>query len=88
MAGRITMNVSLTPHLEKFVSSRVAAGRYQSASEVIREGLRLLEAHEAALRDLRSKIAIGLDQARRGELLEGERVFRELEGLRRKRRKR
>ena len=38
-----TMNVSLTPHLEKLVLDRVKSGRYTSASEVIREALRLLE---------------------------------------------
>jgi antitoxin ParD1/3/4 len=37
------MNVSLTPHLEKLVSQKVASGLYNSASEVIREALRLLE---------------------------------------------
>ena len=42
------MNVSLTPELEKFVSSKVDSGRYNSASEVIREALRLLEEHDNA----------------------------------------
>ena len=42
------MNVSLTPELEKFVSAKVQSGRYNSASEVVREGLRLLEEHDAA----------------------------------------
>ncbi|HEY9419991.1 MAG TPA: type II toxin-antitoxin system ParD family antitoxin [Thermoanaerobaculia bacterium] len=76
------MNVSLTPELERFVSSKVASGRYQSASEVIREGLRLLEEREvtkqAALEEVRRKIAVGLEQADRGELFDGEEVFREL----------
>ena len=44
-----TMNVSLTPHLEKLVLDRVQSGRYSSASEVIREALRLMETHERAL---------------------------------------
>lgn len=42
------MNVSLTPELEKFVSAKVGSGRYNSASEVVREALRLLEEHDAA----------------------------------------
>lgn len=37
------MNVSLTPQLDKFVVRKVASGRYTSASEVIREALRLME---------------------------------------------
>jgi len=42
------MNVSLTPELEQFVQSKVENGRYNSASEVVREALRLLEEHEKA----------------------------------------
>src|SRR5260370_7848981 len=44
-----SMNVSLTPELEKFVSTKVESGRYNSASEVVREALRLLEEHYSAL---------------------------------------
>ena len=42
------MNVSLTPELEKFVTAKVESGRYNSASEVVREALRLLEEHDSA----------------------------------------
>jgi antitoxin ParD1/3/4 len=42
------MNVSLTNELEKFVSAKVESGRYNSASEVVREALRLLEEHDHA----------------------------------------
>lgn len=42
------MNVSLTPELEQFVSTKVGSGRYTSASEVVREALRLLEEHDQA----------------------------------------
>jgi antitoxin ParD1/3/4 len=40
------MNVSLTTELEEFVNSKVQTGRYSSASEVVREALRLLEEFE------------------------------------------
>jgi antitoxin ParD1/3/4 len=40
------MNVSLTPQLDEFVANKVASGRYTSASEVVREALRLLEEHD------------------------------------------
>jgi antitoxin ParD1/3/4 len=42
------MNASLTPELEKLVSAKVKSGRYNSASEVVREALRLLEEHDSA----------------------------------------
>jgi len=42
------MNVSLTTELERFVSAKVESGRYNSASEVVREALRLLEEHDQA----------------------------------------
>jgi antitoxin ParD1/3/4 len=42
-----SLNVSLTPHLEQFIAVSVASGRYQTASEVVRAGLRLLERLEA-----------------------------------------
>jgi len=83
MANRATLTVSLTPQLGDFVASRVSTGKYVSASEVIREGLRLLQERElyrdAEMERLRREIAIGLDQARAGELLDGEKVFDELE---------
>jgi antitoxin ParD1/3/4 len=43
---RTTLNVSLTPELERFIAARVASGRYQTASEVVRAALRLLEQSE------------------------------------------
>ena len=48
------MNVSLTDKLEEFVSELVENGRYRSASEVVREGLRLREIREAQLQSKRS----------------------------------
>jgi len=83
MAGRTTLDVFLTTDLEQFVSAMVASGRYQSFSEVICRGLRLLQDQEttdiAQLERLRSQINLGLEQANRGELLDGEVVFEELE---------
>lgn len=90
MPIRTSMNVSLTPELEQFVQSRVASGRYQTASEVVREGLRLLkereQARETALKELRAKILRGIEQADRGELLDGDTVFEEVRQLSARRR--
>lgn len=62
------MNVSLTPELEKYVSEKVASGWYQSASEVIREGLRLLKDQDALreirLNELRQQIQTGIDSGK------------------------
>lgn len=59
------MNVSLTPQLEKLVKNKVDSGLYGSASEVMREALRLLEERDRryALRveELRAEIKKGLD---------------------------
>lgn len=65
------MNVSLTPRLEKLVQEKVASGIYNSASEVAREALRLLERHdrlqELQLEEIRSAIEVGAGQLERGE---------------------
>ena len=65
------MNVSLTPELEKLVQSKVESGLYNSASEVIRESLRLLHERdrvkEIRLEELRKEIQKGVDQLERGE---------------------
>ncbi len=76
------MNVSLTPQLEQFVREKVDSGRYLSASEVVREGLRLLEerdrVYQSRLADLQKEITIGVEEADRGELVDGEEVMQEL----------
>jgi antitoxin ParD1/3/4 len=69
------MNVSLTPELERFVQEKVHSGRYTSASEVVREALRLLEEHEqirmAQLAEFREEIDRRLASLDRGEGLDG-----------------
>lgn len=50
------MNVSVGARWEDFVDQAVKSGRYGSASEVVREGLRLVEEREAKLQALREKI--------------------------------
>ncbi len=53
------MNVSLNAHFEKFVAEAVASGRFKSSSEVVREGLRLLEEREMRIAALRREIQKG-----------------------------
>ena len=77
------MNVSLTPELEKFATSEVNSGLYQTASEVVRAGLRWLKKERetrlpATLDELETQLAqaVGSLDAGRGE--NGETVFRRL----------
>lgn len=64
------MNISLTPELEEMVDEKVRSGRYASASEVIREGLRLLEEQDQLrqkrLAEVRQKIDRGIEQLDKG----------------------
>lgn len=62
------MNVSLTAELEAFVEEAVKSGRYASASEAVREGLRLLQEREAKFLRLKRDIEDGLNS---GEAAEG-----------------
>ena len=62
---RMPLNVNLTPKLEKLVRQKVSSGRYNSASEVVREALRLMEAQDELrtlkLEQLRRDLQQGLD---------------------------
>lgn len=64
------MNVSLTTELEQLVNEKVASGMYTSASEVIREGLRLLKERDELRRvqmdELRRDVMLGVEQVRAG----------------------
>jgi antitoxin ParD1/3/4 len=89
------MNVHLTPELEQLVQGRVKSGRYNSASEVVGEALRLLEQRDEvfALRkdEIRKQIEEGWHAAKRGDVIDGEEVFdridKELEVMERSTRK-
>ena len=63
----MTLNINLTPQLEKLVRQKVESGRYNSASEVVREALRLMETqnelHALQLERLRRDIRQGLESA-------------------------
>ena len=73
------MNVNLGPVFDQFVADLLSTGLYQSQSEVLREGLRLLKEREELkqlqLTELRREIAIGSEQADRDEFIDGGEVF-------------
>ena len=82
MPTKSSLNVSLTPELEKFIEARVASGRYQTASEVVREGLRLLELQERdreeAYQALKGKLKRAAEQADRGEFVEAADLLKQI----------
>ena len=67
-----TRNVVLTDAQSDLVNRLVSSGRYQNASEALRAGLRLLERDEAELSELQARLTAGLEQARSGDLAEGD----------------
>ena len=85
------MNVSLTPEHEQFVQTKVESGRYNSASEVVREALRLLEEHERAraaqLAEFNKELGRRLTSLDRGERVDPAKVRARLQRKSEERRK-
>ena len=71
-----TRNVNLTEHFDRFIETGITSGRFSNASEVVREGLRLLEQREqedkAKLESLRASAKDGFDAIDRGDGIEFE----------------
>jgi antitoxin ParD1/3/4 len=79
------MNVSLGNKWEKFVDKKVSSGDYQTASEVLREGLRLLEERDllkrisvSSMAELEQKLMEGAASLDRGEGVVGDEAFKRL----------
>ena len=74
--------VTLPSDLEAFIDARVASGRFATAGDVVREGLRLLEEREqgrdAVLAELRQEIEVGVAEAKAGQLRDGRTFFEAL----------
>ena len=76
------MNANLGPVFEQFVGDLLKSGLYQSQSEIIREGLRLLKEREDLKKlrwdELRRQIALGSEQADQGEFVDGPATLRQI----------
>lgn len=69
------MNVDLTPELEQLIQNKVKSGRYNSAGEVMREALRLMEERDQIRAEVRQKIAAGMESLRQGKGIDGDVFF-------------
>ena len=72
-------SVNLGEQLEAFIAYAVKKGRYGSRSEVLREGVRLVQEREAKWARFEAEIQKGIDSADRGELTDADEVFGRLE---------
>ncbi len=75
----MAMSADLGKTLEKFVTELVATGRYHSKSEVLREGVRLVQEREARLAALDASLARGVADADAGRAKSTSEVFDRLE---------
>src|SRR5271166_1365935 len=79
------MNVSLPEAMEEFVRQKVAIGDYETASEVVREGLRLLKQRDEVWKaDVRDRIKQGMDSIRAGRTIPAEQVQAEMTAFKKK----
>ena len=76
------MNISLTSELEQYVNAKVSSGMYTSASEVIRESLRLLHTYEdlqnQRIHQLNQSIEVGLSQLNTGNKISAKDSYNKL----------
>ena len=71
-------SVTLGNHFSEFVENKIDSGRFESTSEAVRAGLRLLELQENQIDLLRQRLATGEAQLDRGEGVDGEQFMNEL----------
>jgi antitoxin ParD1/3/4 len=83
MVTNINMNIPFTPELEQFIENQVTSGKYASTEEVIIAGIELLEERERTYKgryeELKREIIVGVEALERGEVIDAELVFTELE---------
>jgi antitoxin ParD1/3/4 len=75
----MAISAELGPVLEDYVSGLVSEGRYNSKSEVLREGIRLVQERESRLAALDAALAVGLADIKAGRVTPADEVFDRLE---------
>ncbi len=70
---------TLGAHFESFIQAQLASGRYNNASEVVRNALRLMEARERKLAVLDARLAVGIADGEAGRVRDMDEVFDTLE---------
>ncbi len=73
-------SVTLGKHYGQFIDTKVQQGRFESTSEAVRAGLRLLEEQETKLDLLRNKLEVGEAQLDQGEGVDGDQFMQDLIG--------
>jgi antitoxin ParD1/3/4 len=77
----MAISADVGPKLEEYIENLITKGRYNSKSEVIREGIRLVQEREARLAALHAAIQEGIDAVKAGDVYSSDEVFAELEAL-------
>jgi antitoxin ParD1/3/4 len=67
LSSMASTSLSLGPHWEQFIQSKIASGRYGTVTEVVREALRHLEERDKRLEALRAHLTQGAEQAKKGQ---------------------
>jgi antitoxin ParD1/3/4 len=75
----MTVSFTLGDHFETFIQEQLDSGRYEDASDVVRDALRLLEERERKLAELDAMLAVGLADIEAGRVHDADEVFDELD---------
>jgi len=77
------MNIELTPELEQIIQQQVDSGQYKSIDEVIYAGVKLLDqvekTYQGRYEELRQEVLQGIEASDRGEVIDSQVVFRNLQ---------
>ena len=73
-------SVTIGEHFSSFIDQKIAEGRFESTSEAVRAGLRLLEEDETKLTAIRNKLAEGEKQIENGQIFDGDQFMKRLLG--------